>query len=313
MNSFVRSALAALCLLSLATPAGAQIAGTPAGGATAANQTSQITQATTTNTNLGAKADAAWSGTGDGTLLAIQKYIAAKVEASRALLAGTLTVSVSGTPAVTVSGVSTAANQTTANGSLSSIDTKLSSQATAANQTTGNGSLSSIDTKLSSQATAANQTSANTKLDQVHTDLTAATPAGTNLIGKVGIDQTTPGATNGMTIAPSAASAVGIAAVASTSAEACHVFKASAGNLYSVSGTIGAAGWIMVFNATSAPADGAVTPVAWAQPTSSGSWAINYGTIPLVLSTGITVCASSTGPLTKTAYSTNTVFSGRVQ
>ncbi len=52
---------------------------------------------------------------------------------------------------------STAANQTTGNASLSSIDTKLDSQATAANQTTGNASLSSIDTKLDSQATAANQ------------------------------------------------------------------------------------------------------------------------------------------------------------
>ena len=37
--------------------------------------------------------------------------------------------------------------------------------ATAANQVTANASLSSIDTKLSSQATAANQTSTNTKLD----------------------------------------------------------------------------------------------------------------------------------------------------
>jgi hypothetical protein len=42
----------------------------------------------------------------------------------------------------------TAANQVTGNASLSSIDTKLSSQATAANQTTGNTSLSNIDGKL---------------------------------------------------------------------------------------------------------------------------------------------------------------------
>jgi hypothetical protein len=45
-------------------------------------------------------------------------------------------------------GAATAANQSTANTSLASIDTKLSSQATAANQTTANTSLSSIDGKL---------------------------------------------------------------------------------------------------------------------------------------------------------------------
>lgn len=44
--------------------------------------------------------------------------------------------------------VSTAALQTTGNTSLSSIDTKLTSQATAAKQDTGNNSLGSIDTKL---------------------------------------------------------------------------------------------------------------------------------------------------------------------
>ena len=48
------------------------------------------------------------------------------------------------------SGAATAANQTTGNTSLSSIDTKLSSQATAARQDTGNTSLASVDTKTPS-------------------------------------------------------------------------------------------------------------------------------------------------------------------
>lgn len=69
-------------------------------------------------------------------------------------------------------GASTAANQSTANTSLSSIDTKLTSQATAANQTTGNSSLSSIDTKLSSQATAANQSTIITSLQNLEASLT---------------------------------------------------------------------------------------------------------------------------------------------
>jgi len=105
----------------------------------------------------------------------------------------------------------------------------------------------------------------------------------------------------------------GITPVVSSAAEACHVLKAAAGNLYSVSGYAGVAAWIMVFNATSAPADGAVTPIIWAYVPVAGSWSINYSTFPAAFSTGITVCASSTGPLTKTAVSTNNVFSGNVQ
>lgn len=114
-------------------------------------------------------------------------------------------------------------------------------------------------------------------------------------------------------LSPTNDTTLGIAPTSSTSAEACHVMKASAGNLYSTSGYIGAAGFIMVFNATSAPADGAVTPTTWAYAPAAGSWSIDYGAIPQAMSTGITVCASSTGPLTKTAYSTNTVFAARVK
>lgn len=64
------------------------------GGPTAANQATQIA-------TQGTISDAPWSGTGDGTQIAIAKYIGAKLEATRALLAGTLTV---GTHAVTQSG-----------------------------------------------------------------------------------------------------------------------------------------------------------------------------------------------------------------
>lgn len=76
----------------------------PSGASTAANQSSQLTQETAVNTVLGLQADSAWSGTGSGTLVAIDKYIAAKVEASRALLAGTLTVQFASPQAVTQSG-----------------------------------------------------------------------------------------------------------------------------------------------------------------------------------------------------------------
>lgn len=134
--------------------------------ANAANQVSGITQATAVNTVLGLQADPAWSGSGAGSLISISKYLAAKLEATRALLAGTLTVQFPSAQAVTQSG---AWNVTNISGTVS--------------LPTG-------------AATSANQGSANTKLDQLHTDMLAPTPAGTAIIGKVGIDQTTPGTTN---------------------------------------------------------------------------------------------------------------------
>jgi hypothetical protein len=102
------------------------------------------------------------------------------------------------------------------------------------------------------------------------------------------------------------------APVASTAAEACHVLKASAGILYSVGGLAGQAEYFMLFNATSAPADGTVTPVWWGQAGAAGYWGVSFPN-PLSLSTGVTVCASSTAPFTKTAISTGNVFSGQVQ
>jgi hypothetical protein len=68
------------------------------------------------------------------------------------LVAADGTVQVAGTIVIDESTLATNALQTTGNSSLSSIDTKLSSQATATNQTTGNTSLSSIDGKLPAAA-----------------------------------------------------------------------------------------------------------------------------------------------------------------
>lgn len=114
------------------------------------------------------------------------------------------------------------------------------------------------------------------------------------------------------TVLPSSAAGAGIAPVVSTTTESCHVLKASAGNLYSVSGYVSAAEFIMIFDATSAPTDGAVTPKVFGYAAAAGPFSIAYGTIPAVFATGITVCASSTGPFTKTAASV-AAFSGNVQ
>ncbi len=107
-----------------------------------------------------------------------------------------------------------------------------------------------------------------------------------------------------------------LATVQSTATEAFHVLKASAGNLYSISVTVGAtSGYLMIFNAISAPTDGAVTPAYCIPVTSNGtnglngaSWSVN----PASFSTGITAVFSSTGCTTKTASAT-AFFTAQVQ
>lgn len=113
-------------------------------------------------------------------------------------------------------------------------------------------------------------------------------------------------------------STVGTAPVSSAAAEACKVLKASAGVLVDLTTTIGAtSGYALVFDATSAPVDGAVTPAWWYPINSNGTfgginktWSSNA---PLKFATGITVCFSTTGPFTKTASSTGVAHSAQVQ
>lgn len=120
----------------------------------------------------------------------------------------------------------------------------------------------------------------------------------------------------GTSLTPATTSAGGIAPVASTAVEACHVLKASAGNLYgftlNATSTASANDWVLVFNAASAPADGAVTPVDWGRVNPNGFYSWAMPAIPVYFSTGITVCLSTTGPLTKTAEA-QAVISGKVQ
>lgn len=121
-----------------------------------------------------------------------------------------------------------------------------------------------------------------------------ALPAGTNTIGSV-------------TAVPSP-----VAPVSSTAVEGTHVLKSSAGNLYSLSvTTTTTSGYLMLFNATAAPADGAVTPAYCLAVPSATSMGVSW-TTPLTLSTGISVAFSSTGCFTKTSSAT-AVFSAQVQ
>lgn len=82
-------------------------------------------------------------------------------------------------------GDASAANQTTGNASLSSIDSKLSSQATASNQSTGNASAASIDTKLNSQATSANQSILVTTVGGVTETAPASDTASSGINGRL--------------------------------------------------------------------------------------------------------------------------------
>lgn len=91
----------------------------------------------------------------------------------------------------------------------------------------------------------------------------------------------------------------------SSAVEANHVFKASAGSLVRWRVTSGAVdGYTLVFDATSAPADGAVTP-AFCQITPKNSTVeVDWTSAPVTFSTGITASFSTTGCFTKTASST---------
>lgn len=156
-----------------------------------------------------------------------------------------------------------------------------------------------------------------TQLNTLNTSVQASTPAGTAIIGKVGIDQTTPGTTNGVVIAPSSSSAVGITPIVSAAAEASHVLKASGGNAYSVYAVnlTATQGFLVLINATSAPVDGAITPLACAPLAPNGVASLNYAPGPPgVFSTGITaVVTSAVTCLTKTTGVITAFISGSVQ
>ena len=105
--------------------------------------------------------------------------------------------------------------------------------------------------------------------------------------------------------------------VVSTTAESGHVLLAAAGSLCSLTVVVGAtSGYVLVFDATSAPIDGAVTPAWWFPVKSDGtnggaavSWQAGS---PRTFATGITAVFSTTGPFTKTASATAS-FSAQVQ
>lgn len=135
------------------------------------------------------------------------------------------------------------------------------------------------------QATAANLNMTEANSAAILSAIQGAIPAGTNTIGT--LNPTTP--------------------IACTSLCANLVVKNSAGNLYSFevaadSTLSGAAWWIMVYNATSAPGDGSVTPIkCYAAPSGATNFNAAFTSGGIALSTGITIGVSTNGCYTKAA------------
>ena len=104
-----------------------------------------------------------------------------------------------------------------------------------------------------------------------------------------------------------------VASVSSSAVETSHVLLASGGSLLALSVTSTAAGYIELFNATSAPGAGAVTPVACYSVAANTTTSLPFQMVPQFFSTGITaVFSSGANCFTYTASST-AYFSAEVQ
>ncbi len=142
-------------------------------------------------------------------------------------------------------------------------------------------------------------------------DDTSPTSLTENQFGNVREDCTTHAVAT--EIMPTAAASAGIAAVVSSALETGHILKGSAGNLYGVAvTTTTVAGYLEVFNSTTVPSAGAVTPVAACYAGAFATCALQFSP-PQAFSTGISVAFSaSTTPFTKTDSAT-AFISGQTQ
>lgn len=137
---------------------------------------------------------------------------------------------------------------------------------------------------------------------------TYPTPAGSRVNAVVSLSCDANGANcapaPGGASAPSASALSGVAPAATPVAAASLVAKASPGNLYGYNVTSAAsAGYVMIFNSTTVPADGTVTP-AMCLPLAANTGADMSYTTPEYYSAGVTFVFSTTGCFTKTASAT---------
>ena len=96
-----------------------------------------------------------------------------------------------------------------------------------------------------------------------------------------------------------------VPALQSGAAASSLVLSTTTANLYSAQVAIGSsAGYAMLFNSATAPADGAVTPVLCVYVPANTTANLSFPN-PVPFSTGITIVSSSTGCFTKTAANAN--------
>lgn len=119
---------------------------------------------------------------------------------------------------------------------------------------------------------------------------------------------------SGVAIAPNFQQQFAIAPTRSVAAEGSRIFKASPGNLYSLVTTTGATpGFVLLYDATTAPVDGAVTPQACYVVAASTTYVIDFTPGPPArFNTGIVAVFSSTGCFTQTTSAT-AMFMGYFQ
>lgn len=135
---------------------------------------------------------------------------------------------------------------------------------------------------------------------------------GTGLTGLIDINgvlctnAAASGSTQQVTAVPSAAATAGVAPTATGTAASSLLLKSGAGNLYGLEVTAAAsAGYVMVFDATVAPADGTVTPKYCKAVAANSSVELSWtGGPPAAFATGVVVVFSTTGCFTKTASAT---------
>lgn len=112
------------------------------------------------------------------------------------------------------------------------------------------------------------------------------------------------GATVPVATAPSTAATAGTSGNATTVAAGSLILKASAGNLYSFNAVSGAsAGYLLVYDSATVPADGATTPRRAYVMAANSSIDISLP-IPDRFATGIVLVFSTTGPFLKTISAT---------
>ncbi len=121
------------------------------------------------------------------------------------------------------------------------------------------------------------------------------------------------GGTVNAIVTPSSAASAAATNAQSTAAGSNLVIKSGAGNLYALTVTIGATtGYLMLFDATALPSNGAVTPLYCLPILSNGT--LGGATLefdpPKRFATGITAGFSTTGCFSLTASTTAAFFAG---